>query len=92
MSDGIQVNTKQESSSMLIGEGYDLYEGALNDYSNIPGFKQTTNFNPKYAHEQGTKKKKRTIAKIFSSLSRWGMDYDDDIIKNVRAIPAHKNL
>ena len=92
MSDGIQVNTKQESSSMLIGEGYDLYEGALNDYSNIPGFKQTTNFKPKYAHEQGTKKKKSTIAKIFSSLSRWGMDYDDDIIKNVRAIPADKNL
>ena len=92
MSDGIQVNTKQESSSMLIGEGYDLYEGALNDYSNIPGFKQTTNFKPKYAHEQGTKKKKRTIAKIFSSLSKWGMDYDDDIIKNVRAIPADKNL
>lgn len=92
MSDGIQVNTKQESSSMLIGEGYDLYEGALNDYSNIPGFKQTTNFKPKYAHEQGTKKKKHTIAKIFSSLSRWGMDYDDDIIKNVRAIPADKNL
>lgn len=92
MSDGIQVNTKQESSSMLIGEGYDLYEGALNDYSNIPGFKQTTNFKPKYAHEQETKKKKRTIAKIFSSLSKWGMDYDDDIIKNVRAIPADKNL
>ena len=92
MSDGIQVNTKQESSSMLIGEGYDLYEGALNDYGNIPGFKQTTNFKPKYAHEQETKKKKRTIAKIFSSLSRWGMDYDDDIIKNVRAIPADKNL
>lgn len=92
MSDGIQVNTKQESSSMLIGEGYDLYEGALNDYSNIPGFKQTTNFKPKYAHDQETKKKKRTIAKIFSSLSKWGMDYDDDIIKNVRAIPADKNL
>lgn len=92
MSDGIQVNTKQESSSMLIGEGYDLYEGALNDYGNIPGFKQTTNFKPKYAHDQETKKKKRTIAKIFSSLSKWGMDYDDDIIKNVRAIPADKNL
>ena len=92
MSDGIQVNTKQESSSMLIGEGYDLYEGALNDYGNIPGFKQTTNFKPKYAHEQETKKKKRTIAKIFSSLSKLGMDYDDDIIKNVRAIPADKNL
>ena len=92
MTDGVQLNTKQESSSMLIGEGYDLQEGALNDYSNIPGFKQTTNFKPKYATSEEPKKKKRTIAKVFSNLARWGMDYDDDIIKNVRAIPADKNL
>jgi hypothetical protein len=90
--DGIQTNTIQESSSMLIGEGYDLYEGALNDYSHIPGFKQTTNFKPKYANQQETKKKKNLIAKVFSNLSRWGMDYDDDIIKNMRGIPADKNL
>lgn len=91
MTDGISIAEKQNSSSMLIGEGYDLYEGALNDYSKIPGFKQTTNFRPQYAKDEN-KKKKRTIAKVFSSLSRWGMDYDDDIIKNVRAIPADKNL
>lgn len=92
MTDGVQLNTRQESSSMLIGEGYDLQEGALNDYSNIPGFKQTTNFKPKYAAAEKSKKKKRTIAKVFSNLARWGMDYDDDIVKNVRAIPADKNL
>lgn len=92
MTDGVQLNTRQESSSILIGEGYDLQEGALNDYSNIPGFKQTTNFKPKYATVEEPKKKKRTIAKVFSNLARWGMDYDDDIIKNVRAIPADKNL
>ena len=90
--DGIQTNTIQESSSMLIGEGYNLYEGALTDYSHIPGFKQTTNFKPKYANQQETKKKKSIIAKVFSNLSRWGMDYDDDIIKNMRGIPADKNL
>lgn len=90
--DGIQTNTIQESSSMLIGEGYNLYEGALADYSHIPGFKQTTNFKPKYANQQETKKKKSIIAKVFSNLSRWGMDYDDDIIKNMRGIPADKNL
>ena len=90
--DGVTGMTRQESSSMLIGEGYDLYEGALQDYSKIPGFKQTTNFKPKYAAEQQPKKKKSLIAKVFSNLSRWGMDYDDDIVKNLRAIPADKNL
>ena len=92
--DGVTTNTIQESSSMLIGSGYDLYEGALQDYSNIPGFKQTTNFKPKYSAEEieGKKKKKKLIAKVFSNLSRWGMDYDEDIIKNLRAIPADKNL
>ena len=35
--DGVTTNTIQESSSMLIGSGYDLYEGALQDYGNIPG-------------------------------------------------------
>lgn len=92
--DGVTTNTIQESSSMLIGSGYDLYEGALQDYSNIPGFKQTTNFKPKYSDEEiaGKKKKKKLISKVFSNLSRWGMDYDEDIIKNLRAIPADKNL
>lgn len=92
--DGVTTNTIQESSSMLIGSGYDLYEGALQDYGNIPGFKQTTNFKPKYSDEEiaGKKKKKKLIAKVFSNLSRWGMDYDEDIVKNLRAIPADKNL
>ena len=92
--DGVTTNTIQESSSMLIGSGYDLYEGALQDYGNIPGFKQTTNFKPKYSSEEieGKKKKKKLIAKVFSNLSRWGMDYEEDIIKNLRAIPADKNL
>lgn len=92
--DGVTTNTIQESSSMLIGSGYDLYEGALQDYGKIPGFKQTTNFKPKYSSEEieGKKKKKKLIAKVFSNLSRWGMDYDEDIIKNLRAIPADKNL
>ena len=92
--DGVTTNTIQESSSMLIGSGYDLYEGALQSYGNIPGFKQTTNFKPKYSAEEieGKKKKKKLIAKVFSNLSRWGMDYDEDIVKNLRAIPADKNL
>ena len=86
------VNTRQESSSMLVGSDYPLHEGALQDYGSIPGFKQTTNFKPKYAKAEKQEKKKGKIAKVFSSLSRWGMDYEDDIIKNLRAIPADKNL
>ena len=40
----VSIQEKQGSSSMLIGEGYDL-----GDPRNIPGFKQTTNFTPRYA-------------------------------------------
>lgn len=76
----------QESSDMLIGEGYSLTQ------QNIPGFKETTNFRPKYATQVEKKKKKNLIAKFFSNMSRLGMDYEDDVIANMRAIPADKNL
>lgn len=82
----IQGREIQTSSDMLIGEGY-----SLNDPQNIPGFKQTTNFQPKYASNQ-PKKKKGTIAKFFSNMSRLGMTYDDKVIDNMRAIPADKNF
>ena len=36
--------------------------------------------------------KKSKIASILSSLSRYGMNYDDDIIKNMKAIPADRVL
>ena len=83
----VSLNEIQESSDMLIGEGYNL-----GDPRHIPGFKQTTNFNPRYAIETEEKKKKGKIAKFFSNLSRLGMEYDDDVIKNMRAMPADKNL
>ena len=76
----------QESSDMLIGEGYSLTQ------QNIPGFKETTNFRPRYATQVEKKKKKNLIAKFFSNMSRLGMDYEDDVISNMRAIPADKNL
>ena len=76
----------QNSSDMLIGEGYNL-----NSPNNIPGFKQTTNFKPNYSQNKDAKKK-RTIAKFFSNMSRLGMDYDDKVIDNMRAIPADKNF
>ena len=78
----------QESTDMLIGEGYDLQSP-----TNIPGFRQTTNFRPNYASQAMEKKKKKNlIAKFFSNMARFGMDYEDDVISNMRAIPADKNL
>lgn len=37
-------------------------------------------------------KKKGTIAKFFSSLSRYGMDYEQNVIDNMRAMPADPKL
>lgn len=36
--------------------------------------------------------KKSKLSSILSSLSRYGMNYDDDIFKNMKAIPADKIL
>lgn len=83
---GISSQTIQESSDMLIGEGYDLGS----PLSSVPGFKETTNFRPKYAGED-KKRSKRTIARFFSNMARFGMDYEDKVIDNMRAIPADKN-
>ena len=84
----VSIQEKQGSSSMLIGEGYDL-----GDPRNIPGFKQTTNFTPNYAmNAEHKSKKKGVIAKFFSNMARMGMSYDEDVVKNMRAIPADKNL
>ena len=58
----------------------------------IPGFKETTNFRPRYSNNPAKEKKKRTIARFFSDMSRFGMTYDDDVIANMRAIPADKDL
>lgn len=85
---GVSSREVSESSSMFIGEGYNLGDSP----NNIPGFKQTTNFKPRYATQQQEKKSKRTISKFFSNLSRLGMDYDDQVIANMRAIPADKAL
>ena len=87
---GISSQTIQESSDMLIGEGYNLQQNN-SPKTTIPGFKETTNFKPNYAKEE-KKKSKRTIAKFFSNMARFGMDYDDKVIDNMRAIPADKNF
>lgn len=83
----VQSKTLQESTDMLIGEGY-----ALKNPSNIPGFKETTNFRPRYSKDIRKKKKKNLVAKFFSNMSRMGMSYEDDAVANMRALPADKSL
>ena len=92
MNESTQIERKpgSDGSSVFVGEGYEL--GQPLDPKNIPGFNVTTNFRPKYAAEVEQKKKKRLISRFFSNMARWGMDYDDDVVKNMRAIPADKNL
>ena len=66
------------------------------ELNKIPGFRETTKFTPKYSADQikaaEAKSKKRTIAKFFSNMSRFGLSFDEQIVKNMRAIPADKNL
>ena len=83
----VSINEIQESSDMMIGEGYNL-----GDNRSIPGFKETTNFRPRYASEQNKPKKKGSIAKFFSNMARLGMTYDDKVIDNMRAMPADKKI
>lgn len=80
----VSINEVINSSDRIIDEGY------IDSPMNIPGFKETTNFRPKYSKEQ--KKEKSKIAKFFSNMARMGMSYDEDVIKNMRAMPADKNL
>lgn len=63
--------------------------------NNIPGFKQTVKYTPKYSKadiDKKEKKSKRKINTFFSNLSRFGMNYDEDVIANMRALPADKSM
>ena len=66
------------------------------ELNKIPGFKETVRFIPKYSKDQiraaEKKAKKRSISKFLSSMSRFGLSLDEQIVKNMRAIPADKNL
>lgn len=61
--------------------------------SSIPGLKETTNFRPNYSNDSDQKKKKKgIISRFFSDMSRFGMRYEEDVISNMRALPADKSL
>ncbi len=86
-----EISSRQimDSSDRLIDEGY-VVDTPL---SSVPGFKQTTNFKPKYSSKTTTpEKKKNLISKFFSNMARMGLNYDEDVIANMRAIPADKGL
>jgi len=72
-----------------------LESGQFGNATNIPGFKQTVKYTPKYSQaeiDKKEKKSKRLINKFFSNMSRLGMSLDEQVIKNMRALPADKDL
>ena len=83
----ISTYTVFEGGSYQIDEGFEQIENPMS----IPGFRKTTNFRPSYAAQHEVKKKS-LIARVFSNLSRLGMDYEDQVVSNMRAIPADPNL
>lgn len=40
----------------------------------------------------GQQKKQNVFSKLLTTLSKYGMNYDDDVLKNMQAIPADKSL
>lgn len=80
---GIFSREIEESSSILIGEG--------KQPENIPGLRQTLKYSPNHI-PRVKDKKKGTIAKFLSNMSRLGMNYDEQVVSNMRALPADKNL
>lgn len=93
---GVNIVERRRAESALLEELFESRKDAANNdgRSSIPGFKETTNFDPKYYKNssENKPKKKRLIDKLFSTLSRINMNYDGDIIKNMRALPADKSL
>lgn len=93
------LNQRREALDGIYGVWTDSVDMGLIEESrmttNIPGFKETVKYAPKYSKDEidkKEKKKKRKINKFFSNLSRFGMNYDDDVIENMRALPADKSM
>lgn len=86
MTDIRETYTQQSYDIDMRGNVIEASEGS------IPGLNLTTNFRPRYSNNPRREKKKNIIAKFFSEMSRFGMNYEEDVIANMRAIPADKNL
>lgn len=66
-------------------------KGMVMEDQKIPGLAQTTNFHPKYSNS-GSKKSSKKISRFFSDMSRLGMNIEDKVLANMKALPADKNL
>ena len=104
--DGPVVRTVTRLEEAVYDTGFDaVYESSG---ETIPGLSKTSNFNDHIKQfdnnhfsssykdssrdSKDSSKSKNLISRFFSKLSRWGMDYDEDIIKNMKAMPADKSL
>lgn len=66
----------------------------INEGNNVNDWKntKTTNWKPKYAANNKKLAKKGVISKFLSNMSRYGLEYGEDIYDLMRAIPADPKL
>lgn len=89
--------TPQNTYNLFINEdnqGQGFGKPNLNssvDTSKITNFSRKNYFGKISANKE-KKKKKSLISSFFSDWSRLGLAYEDEVIANMRAIPADKNL
>ncbi len=90
----VRIVERQKQGDAFLEDLFESKKKSDDPMNNIQGLKETTNFDKKWYgnKEEKPKKRKRFIDKIFSQLSRLGLNYEGDIIKNMRALPADKDL
>jgi hypothetical protein len=72
---------------MIFGNLSQVFEGEQNIYEAV-----NSNFSPIQQPQYGNTKGPGKLAKILYTLSHYGMNWSDDITKNMNAIPADKLL
>lgn len=72
---------------MIFGNLSQVFEGEQNIYEAV-----NSNFSPIQQPQYGNTKGPGKLAKILYTLSHYGMNWSDDVTKNMNAIPADKLL
>lgn len=83
------VTSKMVTEGMVVEDASSIARAGIPLYQQ-PGADIKKLINP--MQPKPVEKKKGTIAKFFSSLSRYGMDYEKNVIDNMRAMPADPKL